>query len=93
MVKGNNSIPSILQKIWDAFVFPNMSELEVGDSKGILEYAVLPELDNYTLYVFEDICKEYLRRKNAKEQLPFHFTKIGRWWNKTDEIDIVAVDL
>lgn len=68
MVKGNNSIPSILQKIWDAFVFPNMSELEVGDSKGILEYAVLPELDNYTLYVFEDICKEYLRRKNAKEQ-------------------------
>lgn len=79
-------------RFWYAFVFPNMSELEAGDSKGILEYAVLPELDNYISYIFEDICKEYLRHKNAEEQLPFHFTKIGRWWNKTDEIDIVAVD-
>ncbi|WP_368495658.1 DUF234 domain-containing protein [Phascolarctobacterium succinatutens] len=24
--------------------------------------------------------------------MPFYFTKIGRWWNKTDEIDIMAVD-
>ena len=24
--------------------------------------------------------------------LPFHFTKIGRWWNKTEELDILALD-
>ena len=79
-------------KFWYAFVFPNMSELESGDVKGICKYVVEPELDNYTSFIFEDVCKEYLRIKNRKEELPFYFTKIGRWWNKTDELDIVATD-
>ena len=79
-------------KFWYAFVFPNMSELESGDAKGIFKYVIEPELDNYTSYTFEDICKDYLRIKNRKEELPFYFSKIGRWWDKTDELDIVAVD-
>lgn len=79
-------------RFWYAFVFPNISELETGDVKGIFQYVVQPELDNYTSYIFEDICKLYLRMKNRKEELPFYFSKIGRWWNKTDELDIMAVD-
>lgn len=79
-------------RFWYAFVFPNMSELETGDVKGIYEYMVKPELDNYTFYIFENICKEYLRMKNRKEELPFYFSKIGRWWNKADELDIMATD-
>jgi len=79
-------------KFWYAFVFPNMSELESGDASGIYKYVVEPELGDYTSFIFEDICKEYLRIKNRKEELPFYFTKIGRWWNKTDELDIVAID-
>lgn len=80
-------------RFWYAFVFPNMSELETGDSEGIYEYMVKSELDHYTSYIFEDVCKEYLRLKNRRNELPFHFIKIGRWWNKTDELDIMAVDL
>lgn len=79
-------------RFWYAFVFPNISELEAGDSKGVYEYMVEPQLDNYASYVFEDVCKEYLRAENRKEKLPFHFVKIGRWWNKTDELDIMAID-
>ena len=79
-------------RFWYAFVFPNISELESGDVKGIYKYVVEPELDNYVSYAFEDVCKAYLRMKNRKEELPFYFTKIGRWWNKTDELDIMAID-
>lgn len=79
-------------RFWYAFVFPNISELESGDVNGVYEYLIKPELDHYTSYVFEDVCKEYLRLKNRNGELPFHFSKIGRWWNKTDELDIVAVD-
>lgn len=79
-------------RFWYAFVFPNISELESGDIKGVFRYVVKPELDNYTSYIFEDVCKAFLRRKNRKEELPFHFSKIGRWWNKTDELDIMAMD-
>lgn len=77
---------------WYRFVFPNLSELEAGDAQGIWRYAVEPELANYTSFVFEDVCRQYLQRQNRKELLPFHFTQIGRWWNKTDELDILAVD-
>ena len=79
-------------RFWYAFVFPNISELESGDTEGIFKHVVEPELDNYTSYIFEDVCKAYLRCKNRKEELPFYFSKIGRWWNRTDEVDIMAVD-
>lgn len=77
---------------WYAFVFPNISELETGDADGIYEYAIKPVLDQYTSRVFEDICREYLRRLNRQNKLPFHFTNIGRWWNKANELDIMATD-
>lgn len=30
--------------------------------------------------------------KNARHEIPFVFTKIGRWWDKDVEVDIVAAD-
>lgn len=79
-------------RFWYAFVFPHMSELEVGDARGIYEYAIKPELEQYTSRIYEDVCREYLRRQNRQDLLPFHFTSIGRWWNKDAEIDIMATD-
>ena len=79
-------------RFWYAFVFPNVSELESGDAEGIFRHVVKSELDNYTSYIFEDVCKSFLRQKNRNEELPFYFSKIGRWWNKTNELDIMAVD-
>lgn len=79
-------------RFWYAFVFPNISELESGDEEGIFRHIVEPELNNYTSYIFEDVCKAFLRRKNRNEELSFYFSRIGRWWNKTDELDIMAVD-
>ncbi|WP_419573332.1 DUF234 domain-containing protein [Phascolarctobacterium succinatutens] len=66
--------------------------MESGDAGEIYQYVVKPELERFTSYVFEDVCQQYLRKQNRKHDLPFYFTKIGRWWNKTDEIDIMAVD-
>lgn len=79
-------------RFWYAFVFPNVSELEAGDVNGVYQYAVAPEIERYTSYVFEDVCRSYLRFQNQHDALPFHFSKIGRWWNKNEELDIMAVD-
>lgn len=79
-------------RFWYAFVFPNISELEAGDTDGVYEYAVKPMLEQYTSRVFEDVCREYLRRLNRQNALPFRFTKIGRWWNKDAELDIMGAD-
>jgi len=79
-------------RFWYAFVFPNMSELEAGDAGGIWAYVVEPALNEYASRIFEDVCIQYLRAENRKNALPFYFTKIGRWWDKNAEIDIVATD-
>ena len=46
--------------------------------------------DEFTRY--EDICKERMWNLNAEGVWPFNFTKIGRYWDSKDEIDIVALD-
>jgi hypothetical protein len=98
-LKESSNIQRGLYKITDnffrfyyAFVYPNTSELEYGGAPGIYTYAVAPSLDEYVSRVFEDIAVQYLRKQNNAGVLPFHFTRIGRWWNKTDEIDIMALD-
>ena len=75
-----------------AFVFPYMSELERGDAAGIYEQVIAPKLNQFSSYVFEDVCKEYLRKLNRAGTLPCYLTKIGRWWDKESELDIVASD-
>ncbi|MBQ4563227.1 MAG: ATP-binding protein [Lachnospiraceae bacterium] len=79
-------------RFWYAFVFPNGSELESGDHAGVWKYEVEPELDRYVSLTFESVCRQFLRRENRRENLPFRYAKIGRWWNKTEELDILAVD-
>ena len=77
-------------RFWYRFVFPNMSELESGDASGIWNHAIEPVLNEYVSYIFESVCMQYLRKQNREEALPFHFTRIGRWWDKTNELDIMA---
>ena len=48
--------------------------------------------------VFERVCTDYLIEQNAKCNLPFLFTSIGRWWGTNPstrsqvEIDLIASD-
>ena len=91
-------------RFWYAFVFTNYSELESGDVDGVYLYAVEPSLHEYASIAFEDICREYVRRLQRENALPFRYSKMGRWWGKTTvrraddtfetretEIDILAV--
>lgn len=90
--RGLYQITDNFFRFWYAFVFPNISELEAGDADGIYEYAVKPMLEQYTSRIYEDACREFLRRLNRQNALPFRFIKIGRWWNKDAELDIMATD-
>ncbi|WP_461205033.1 ATP-binding protein [Clostridium sp. DL1XJH146] len=79
-------------KFYFRFVFPNITELEEGDVDGVYEFLVKPHLNEFVSFSFEEICIQYMRGLNKELKLPFRFSKIGRWWNKKDEIDVVAFD-
>ena len=48
--------------------------------------------NRYLGWVFENIAKQFLIELNQVGQLPFKFTKIGRWWRRGEEIDLVALN-
>ncbi|MBO7707898.1 MAG: ATP-binding protein [Thermoguttaceae bacterium] len=91
--RGLYRIEDSFFRFWYAFVFPNLSELECGEPESLYRHLVKPRLDWFASHSFEDVCRGYLRRLNRADRLPFYFTRIGRWWNKTAEIDVMATDL
>ena len=88
--RGIYKLHDLFFRFWYRFVLPNYSSLEFGDWENIYDMIVSPQLNEFVSFPFEDICIEWLRIQNKKRALPFIFTKIGRWWNKNTEIDIIA---
>lgn len=82
---------------WYRFVFHNASLVEQEMVDYIYNRKISGEFNNYLGSVFEDICIQFLIRKNKKMELPFVFEKIGRWWGnnphkkREEEIDILAI--
>lgn len=79
-------------RFWYAFVFANRSALETGDVDGVYRYEMAPRLNDFAAMPFGRVCAAWLWRENMRGALPFRAHNIGRWWNKTDEIDVVAAD-
>lgn len=94
-------------RFWYAFGFANFSQLEDGDVDGVYEYVVEPALHEFASFAFEDVCREFVREMQKKNELPFRYSKMGRWFGKTTvrdektanglrtaetEIDLLAVD-
>lgn len=77
---------------WFRFIFPNSSYIESGNSELALSKIRQNLNDGHISYVYEDVCQSDMWQLNQKETWPFHFSKIGRWWDKNNEIDIVALD-
>ena len=49
-------------------------------------------INHFASSAFENICIQYLQKKNIQNELEFRFKKIGRWWNNSEEIDLMAYD-
>jgi len=85
-------------RFWYRFVRPNLHRLVTGHGDEVYDQKIRPELEAYMGLVFERICVEYLTRRIPPDDLPFFFTRIGRWWgnnpkaHREDEIDILAYD-
>ena len=87
-------------RFWYAFGFANFSQLEDGDVDGVYAYLVEPALHKFASVTFEDVCREFLKEKQKRNELPFRYAKIGRWMGKTvlrgarvaeTEIDILCI--
>ena len=73
-------------KFWFRFIYPNLSSIE----EGIFDTEMIrKEYSNYLGPIFEEIARQFLILNRGKD---FDFTKIGKWWFKEREIDIIALN-
>ncbi len=90
--KGLYKIKDNFILFWFKFIFPNLNYIESGHSELAMKKIKLNMVDGHIAYVYEDICTEKMWEMNSNDVWNFHFDKIGRWWDKNTEIDIVAMD-
>jgi len=89
--KGIYRIRDNCYRFWYRYVFTNKTVIEQGAGTTLLK-SFLPELNSYIGVPFEEICMQYMVRKNNISALPFVFTQSGRWWGPNTEIDMVLSD-
>lgn len=81
--RGTYRLTDNFFRFWYAFCFANFSQLEDGDVDGVYEYVVRPALHEFASFAFEDVCREFVRELQKKNELPFRYAKMGRWFGKT----------
>ena len=90
--KGLYRIKDNYLRFWFAFVYTNMSFIESGHSKIVMDKIRKGLVSNHIGFVYEDVCHEKMWDLNADDAWPFHFTKLGRYWDSQTEIDVAALD-
>ncbi len=89
--KGIYFIKNPVVAFWFRYIHKNLTLFEGGNYSEI-ESMIRKEIGYFEGRRFEAIVDEFLTELNGKGALPFKFTKLGRWWNKDKEIDIIALN-
>lgn len=72
---------------WFNYVYPYQSYLEIENLTYPLE-KIKSTFDLWVSKVYENLSRESLMWNN---KIPFPIRNLGRWWDKNEEIDIVAL--
>lgn len=79
------------------YIYRNLSRLAVMDSEVFYDKFISPDFEkHYVPKAFEQVCKQFLIRKNRSGELADSFEKIGKYWyddpvnHKNGEFDVVT---
>lgn len=87
--KGLYVIKDNFIRFWFQFVFPYRDLLEMGQEEFVIQKLKQSFISNHVSFVYEDICREKIWEMNGTGMM---FNRVGRWWDRDTEIDIVAYD-
>lgn len=90
--KGLYKIKDNYLSFWFRFVYPYRSYIESGHTDLVMDRIRDNFIDNHVSYVYEDICRERIWELAVNVYPDMHISKVGRYWDRDTEIDIVALD-
>jgi len=86
--KGLYKISDNFLKFWFRFIYNNKSEIEIGNMNYVIK-KIMSDFSIFQGWIFENIAREFL---TLNRQKIFEFSRIGKWWDKNEEIDIVCLN-
>lgn len=90
--KGLYYITDNFIEFWFKFIYPHRSFIEMDDSDSVMAKIEKNFIDNHVAFVYENICLQKMWQFNRENKLDFKFSRIGKWWDKDIEIDIVGLN-
>ncbi len=91
--KGVYQIDDHFLRFWFRYVHPNQSALDLGLADAVLQQRIQPDLDHFIATAFEEAAIAFVGRLAQTGQLGFFPERIGGWWHREAEIDLLAVNL
>ena len=87
--RGRYFLTDNFLSFWFRFIQPNLSLIEEGvfDVRSIRE-----SYSSYMGLIFEKIVRELVVEMIKRGALKIRVSRLGRWWGKEEEIDLVVVD-
>jgi len=89
--KGLYRLSDNLFTFWFRFVHPNVERIERDEGDLVLQTDIQPQFAQYIGKAFESMVEDLFCEFNREGLLPFRFDTIGNWWDKGEEIDLVAL--
>lgn len=77
-------------RLWFRYVFPRQGDLEMGRTDEVLRQIRQSFESQFVAAAFEDVCADLVTSHTVA--LPFHPLKVGGWWDKDAEIDLLALN-
>jgi len=74
---------------WFRYVFPLRGRLELDQADYVLAW-IAETFDQFVAAAYEEVCRE--KCFSLMKEGRMAFTAIGRWWDRNEEADIVALD-
>lgn len=79
-------------RFWFRFVHPAIQSVERGFQEDVIRRRIAPQLDGFIGFPFERIVCEAVELLARGGGLPLAPARAGRWWDRSSEIDVVALD-
>jgi len=86
--KGIYKLQDQFFKFWFKYILPNKSKIEEGRTDIVFEN-ILNDFNFLVAENYEKVAQEIVLKNEDKF---FSIERIGRWWDKNEEIDIVALN-
>ena len=78
-------------RFWFRYLFPNQSYLEIEEYEQVMKL-IEKDFAKFVGPVYEKVCIEKIPILAGDGRLPFRPEKWGRWWTRSEEIDLVALN-